>query len=113
MSAKAIQGTFGSQFYHAIFAGWLIALTAWLVSATAYTGAQIALIWQTPAPLAALEFRHSIAGSVEAFFGAAAGITTWLAALGDFSVPTVLGNIVGGVVFVAMLNHGQVSSKRS
>jgi formate/nitrite transporter FocA (FNT family) len=28
-------------------------------------------------------------------------------------VPAVLGNIVGGVVFVAMLNHGQVSSKRS
>lgn len=113
MSAKAIEGSFGLQFYHAIFAGWLIALTAWLVSATAYTGAQIALIWLTTAPIAALDFRHSIAGSVEAFFGAAMGITTWLGALDGFTVPTVLGNIVGGVVFVAMLNHGQVSSKRS
>jgi len=113
MSAKAMEGSFGLQFYHAIFAGWLIALTAWLVSATAYTGAQIALIWLTTAPIAALDFRHSIAGSVEAFFGASTGITTWLGALGDFTVPTVLGNIVGGVVFVAMLNHGQVSSKRS
>jgi formate/nitrite transporter FocA (FNT family) len=101
------------QFYHAIFAGWLIALTAWLVSATTFTGAQIALIWLTTAPIAALDFRHSIAGSVEAFFGAASGITTWWAALGGFAVPTVLGNIVGGVLFVAILNHSQVSSKRS
>ena len=113
MSGKAMEGYFGLQFYHAIFAGWLIALTAWLVSATTFTGAQIALIWLTTAPIAALEFRHSIAGSVEAFFGAASGMTTWAGALGGFTVPTVLGNIVGGVLFVAILNHSQVSGKRS
>jgi formate/nitrite transporter FocA (FNT family) len=113
MSAKALEGTFGSQFYHAIFAGWLIALTAWLVSATSFTGAQIALIWLTTAPIAALEFRHSIAGSVEAFFAVSSGLATWATAVGGFTVPTVLGNIVGGVLFVAMLNHGQVSGKRS
>jgi formate/nitrite transporter FocA (FNT family) len=113
MSVKTLEGAFGSQFYHAIFAGWLIALTAWLVSATSFTGAQIALIWLTTAPIAALEFRHSIAGSVEAFFAASSGLTTWPAAIGGFTVPTVLGNIVGGVLFVAMLNHGQVSGKRS
>jgi formate/nitrite transporter FocA (FNT family) len=113
MSGKALEGSFGSQFYHAIFAGWLIALTAWLVSATTFTGAQIALIWLTTAPIAALDFRHSIAGSVEAFFAASSGISSWSAALGGFAVPAVLGNIVGGVIFVAMLNHGQVSGKRS
>jgi formate-nitrite transporter family protein len=113
MGGKALEGSFAMQFYHAIFAGWLIALTAWLVSATSFTGAQIALIWLTTAPIAALDFRHSIAGSVEAFFAASSGITTWATALGGFTVPAVLGNIVGGVVFVAMLNHGQVSSKRS
>ncbi|MEP7067234.1 MAG: formate/nitrite transporter family protein [Gemmatimonadota bacterium] len=113
MSTKALEGTFGSQFYHAIFAGWLIALTAWLVAATTFTGAQIALIWLTTAPIAALEFRHSIAGSVEAFYAASSGLTSWALALGGFTVPTVLGNIVGGVIFVAMLDHGQVSGKRS
>jgi formate/nitrite transporter FocA (FNT family) len=113
MSVKTLEGAFGSQFYHAIFAGWLIALTAWLVSATSSTGAQIALIWLTTAPIAALEFRHSIAGSVEAFFAASSGLTTWLTAVGGFTVPAILGNIVGGVLFVAMLNHGQVSGKRS
>jgi formate/nitrite transporter FocA (FNT family) len=113
MSVSSLEGAFGSQFYHAIFAGWLIALTAWLVSATSFTGAQIALIWLTTAPIAALEFRHSIAGSVEAFFAASSGLTTWAAAIGGFTVPAILGNVVGGVIFVAMLNHGQVAGKRS
>jgi formate-nitrite transporter family protein len=113
MSTKALEGSFLMQFYHAIYAGWLIALTAWLVSATTFTGAQIALIWLTTAPIAALDFRHSIAGSVETYFAAWSGIAPWTQALGGFTVPTVLGNIVGGVIFVAMLNHGQVSSKRS
>ncbi len=102
-------GSFGEQFYHAIFAGWLIALTAWLVAATSQTSAQILLIWLTTAPIAALNFRHSIAGSVEVFFVAAGGHATWAAA-GMFILPAVLGNIVGGVTFVAMLNHGQVST---
>lgn len=113
MSTRTLEGTFFMQFYHAIYAGWLIALTAWLVSATTYTGAQIALIWMTTAPIAALDFRHSIAGSVEAYFAAGSGLATWMQAVGGFTLPTVLGNIVGGVIFVAMLNHGQVSSKRS
>ncbi len=104
-----LNGGFGEQFYHAIFAGWLIALTAWLVAATTQTGAQIFLIWLTTAPIAALDFRHSIAGSVEVLFVAASGHATWAAA-GMFILPAVLGNIVGGVTFVAMLNHGQVST---
>ncbi len=104
-----LDGTFAQQFYHAIFAGWLIALTAWLGAATTQTGAQIFLIWLTTAPIAALNFRHSIAGSVEVFFVAASGHSSWAQA-GMFILPAVMGNVVGGVTFVAMLNHGQVST---
>jgi formate/nitrite transporter FocA (FNT family) len=109
LGQHVVSGSFGEQFYHAIFAGWLIALTAWLVAATTQTGAQIFLIWLTTAPIAALNFRHSIAGSVEAFFVASSSNATWAAAV-LFIVAAVLGNVVGGVTFVAMLNHGQVST---
>lgn len=112
LSSPLLAGSFGAQLYHAVFAGWLIALTAWLVSATSHTGAQIFLIWLTTAPIAALDFRHSIAGAVEVFFVAASGTATWGSALGGFVAPAVLGNIIGGVIFVAMLNHGQVSTAR-
>ena len=109
LGSALFDGSFGAQFYHAIFAGWLIALTAWLVAATSQTSAQILLIWLTTAPIAALDFRHSIAGSVEVFFVAASGHQTWAAAA-MFVLPAVIGNVVGGVTFVAMLNHGQVST---
>jgi formate/nitrite transporter FocA (FNT family) len=64
----------------------------------------------TTAPIAAFGFRHSIAGSVEAFWRAARGTATWAAMLGDFVVPAVIGNVVGGVLLVALLNHGQVNA---
>ena len=106
------EGAFGFVFYRAIFGGWLVALMAWLVASTRYTGAQIALVWLATAPIAAFGFRHSIAGAVEAFYRAAAGDATWGAMLGSFLVPAVLGNVVGGVLLVALLNHGQVAASR-
>lgn len=110
LSTTMLTASFAKTFYAAIFAGWLIALTAWLVEATQSTLAQIVLIWLTTAPISALDFRHSIAGSVEAMFAAASGTATWSHTLGGFVVPAVLGNIVGGVLFVALINHGQVSA---
>jgi formate/nitrite transporter FocA (FNT family) len=48
---------------------------------------------------------------VEAFYLAAIGGTGWGNAVGEFVIPAVLGNIVGGVIFVALLNHGQVAAE--
>ena len=113
MDKVAEQGTSGGfvdVFYRAIFGGWLVAVMAWLVAATHMTGAQIALIWLSTAPIAALGFRHSIAGSVEAFWRVFRGDAGWGAMVGEFVVPAVLGNIVGGVLLVALLNHGQVKA---
>jgi formate/nitrite transporter FocA (FNT family) len=113
VAGHAVSGSFGEVAYLAIFAGWLIALMAWLVASTRATGAQILLIWLTTAPIAALGFPHSIAGAVEAFYLAATGGVSWGQAVGGFIVPAVLGNIVGGVTLVAFLNYGQVGAARS
>jgi hypothetical protein len=32
--------------------------------------------------------------------------------LGDFVIPSVLGNAVGGVLLVALLNYGQVAAEK-
>jgi len=93
----------------AIFAGWLVGLMAWLVASTRATGAQIVLIWLTTAPIAAFGLRHSIAGSVEAFYRATSGAASWGTMLGGFLVPAIVGNVIGGVILVALLNYGQVS----
>ena len=97
-------------FYKAIWAGWLVALMAWLLNSTRDTTAQIILIWLATAPIAAFGFRHSIAGSTEAFYLVARGAISVGDALLTFELPALAGNILGGVVLVAMVNHGQTGS---
>jgi formate/nitrite transporter FocA (FNT family) len=94
-------------FYKAIWAGWLIALMAWLLNSTRNTVAQIMLIWLATMPIAAFGFRHSIAGASEAFYLVSTGSISLGDALLTFELPALAGNIIGGVVLVAMVNHGQ------
>ena len=112
LAARATDGGFWLVAYQAVFAGWLIALLSWLLGATKSTGAQLVLIWLTTAPIAAFTFRHSIAGAVEAFYRAAEGDASWGAMLGEFVLPAVLGNAVGGVLLVALLNYSQVAAEQ-
>ncbi len=112
LAAEATSGSFGRIVYAGVFAGWLIALLSWLLASTHATGAQIVLIWICTAPIAALGFRHSIAGSVEAFYRAASGGAGWGEMLLGFVLPAVIGNAIGGVLLVALLNYGQVVTER-
>src|SRR3982751_912375 len=104
IATEVSAGGFGHVLYAGIFAGWLIALLSWVLAATHDTTAQIVLVWLCTAPISALHFRHSIAGSVEAFYRASAGGASWGSMLGDFVVPAVIGNAIGGVLLVALLN---------
>jgi formate/nitrite transporter FocA (FNT family) len=97
--------------YQGIFAGWLIALLTWVLASTRRTGAQLALIWILTAPISAFGFKHSIVGSVEAFYRAWAGSTGWAPMVG-FIAAAVIGNTIGGVLLVALLNYGQVATER-
>lgn len=111
LAAESTGGGFGEVFYKAIFGGWLIALLTWLLASTVDTIAQLFLIWVTTAPIAAFHFRHSIAGSVEAFYRAITGTAGWSEMLGGFVVPALLGNAIGGVILVALFNYGQVAEE--
>ena len=112
VATEATRGTFSENFYLAIFAGWLIALLAWLIASTHNSIAQMALIWLTTACISAFGFRHSIAGAVEAWYRAFTGDATWGAMTGEFILPAVLGNTLGGVVLVALLNYAQVKGDK-
>jgi formate/nitrite transporter FocA (FNT family) len=111
ISRQATEGGFVKIAYTAIFAGWLMALLAWLLASTTSTLAQIVLIWLCTAPIAAMHFRHSIVGSIEAFYRAALGDASW-GGMVSFVAAAVVGNAVGGVLLVALLNHSQVVADR-
>lgn len=95
-------------FVSAILAGWLMALGAWIVLATYSTLSQIVCLYIVTFLIGLGGFHHSIAGSIELF--AAYFSTTSL----SFSqLPVVIttmlaGNLVGGSLFVAVLNYGHI-----
>jgi formate/nitrite transporter FocA (FNT family) len=89
-----------------IFAGWLIAMLVWMRAALD-TG-QIPLIVIMTYFVALGGFTHIIAGSIEALFLVMTGVIPWMAYLSGYMFPTLLGNTLGGVSLVAVLNHAQV-----
>ena len=91
-----------------IFAGWLIALLVWVLP-FAETG-RVAVIILMTYVLALGSFTHVIAGSVDTFYLVVVGAKSWGQSLGGFMLPTLLGNIIGGVALVAALNHAQVKA---
>lgn len=109
LGRKAVEPGFAGVLLKAVFAGWLIALMVWLMpaAATARFFVIITVTWL----IAAAEFSHVIAGSAEGAFAAFHGAIGWRAYVLGFLVPAFIGNSVGGVVFVALLNHAQVKGE--
>jgi formate-nitrite transporter family protein len=103
---KVYASHFPATLLSAIFAGWLIALMVWLLP-VAETG-RVTIIIIITYVVGIGGFAHIIAGSVNAFYILLAGEASFAELATRFFVPTVLGNIIGGVAFVAALNHAQV-----
>ncbi|HZQ37602.1 MAG TPA: formate/nitrite transporter family protein [Dehalococcoidia bacterium] len=103
---EALSGGFGTIVLRGIFAGWLIALMVWLLPAAEGARVQIIIIVTYLVGLAGLA--HIIAGSIEVLYLVTTGEASALDFLGRFMLPTLIGNIIGGVSLVAALNHAQV-----
>ena len=109
LGAKAVEPGFEGVLFKGVFAGWLIALMVWLMPAAA--SARILVIVAVTWLIGVAQFSHVIAGSAEAGFATLQGQISWNQYLLDFLVPALIGNSIGGVVFVALLNHAQVKEE--
>ncbi|MGZ3598402.1 MAG: formate/nitrite transporter family protein [Ktedonobacterales bacterium] len=105
----AIRGDFVTTLLRAIMAGWLIALMVWLQPAADTARLQVIILITYLVGIGG--FAHIIASSVEVMYLASVGTISWLTYFGGFLVPTLIGNIIGGVVLVAVLNYAQVATE--
>lgn len=103
---EALKPTFSEILVRGILAGWLIALMVWLLPAadTQKLWVIIIITWI----VGAASLSHIIAGSVEALYAVAAGAWPWTSYVVNFLIPVFIGNCIGGVGLVAILNYGQV-----
>jgi formate/nitrite transporter FocA (FNT family) len=110
ISRQALHGDFWSIFLRAVFAGWLIALMVWMLPNSQPERAWIILIITYLVALG--HFSHIIVGSVEVLYLVLTqGVSVWTF-FSQFFAPCLFGNIVGGVVLVALLNYAQSDLER-
>lgn len=106
LGREAVEPGFVTVLVKGVFAGWLIALMVWLMPAS--KGSRFFVIVAVTWLISAARFSHVIAGSIETAFAAMQGEISWADQLLRFLIPALIGNSIGGVVFVALLNHAQV-----
>ena len=109
ISHQAVSGQFWPTAIKSIFAGWLIALMIWLLPSA--RSARLLVIMLLTYVVALGGFSHVIAGSVEAFYAMFAGQASVYDYLTGFFAPTIIGNTIGGVALVALLNHAPLVSE--
>jgi formate-nitrite transporter family protein len=108
MARDAARPDLLTMFAKAIPAGWLIAMIPWASPSAPQSRLWIALIFAYAVGVA--EFSHIIAGTVDVLVGVFSGAISWGTFGVRFFLPTLVGNTIGGALFVATLGHAQVKS---
>jgi len=95
-------------FVGGLFAGWLMGLLAWLITAAQETTSRLLLVLIVTGTIGLLHLPHSIAGNVEVLFGLFVSSSISVSDYVGFLALATVGNAVGGAVFVALLKYGHV-----
>lgn len=109
ISYHMMENSWWEMLVRGIFSGWLIAMLVWMMP-TAAT-AKFWVIVVITYVIAAGDFTHIVAGSVEAFLLVLQGQLALSTMFVDFFVPVLIGNIFGGTFLFALLSYGQVSQE--
>lgn len=95
-----------------MLAGWLMGLLSWLVTSSQDTISRIVIIILITSVIGFGGLHHSIVGSIEIFAGMLISkditVTNYL----TVQSMATLGNIIGGVVFVAFIKYSHVNPRR-
>jgi formate/nitrite transporter FocA (FNT family) len=107
MGSNAAAGDAAHFFWSGVIGGWLIALVAWIVTASHWTIGQLTVIYLLTFVVGAGRFAHCIAGSCEILAAVMHGTIPPFAYF-HWLLPATIGNICGGTIIVSLLNYGQV-----
>lgn len=97
----------------AVLAGWLMALLSWIITSTKTISSKIMVIYIITFIIAMAGLHHSIVGSIEVFAGVLVSSKITIIDYLSFQSTALLGNAIGGVVFVALLKYGAFVAKNS
>jgi formate-nitrite transporter family protein len=110
LGKEAVGNNTAHVFWSGVIGGWLIALVAWTVTASQWTIGQMAMVWLLTFVVGVGKLAHCIATSGEILSAVVAG-NAEIGAYLHWLLFATLGNIMGGVVIVSLLNYGQVKDE--
>ena len=109
IASRVFQPSFGHGVLVAAFSGCLIGLMVWLLPPSG--AAKPLIIILLTYAIAICHFTHVVAGAVEAAYAVAAGNGTVGGYAVHFLLPTLTGNVLGGTLLAALLNHAPVAGE--
>lgn len=106
MGRSSIEQDWFTLFSKAVIAGWIVAAMVWLVHSARDTISKIFFVFTLMYFIGVAELYHIITSSVEVFFLAyRVEDVNFLEIVPEFVLPVLLGNMIGGIIFVAVLNY--------
>jgi formate-nitrite transporter family protein len=106
VSRQILDHSWAGTVFLGVGAGFLMAAMVWLLPGA--ESAQFYVVVMMTWLIAAGGFNHVVAGSMEAFMLALNGELGIWPMLGNFFVPVLIGNVVGGTALFALLAYAQV-----
>ncbi|QJP34818.1 formate/nitrite transporter family protein [Nonlabens sp. Ci31] len=100
-------------FVSSVLAGWLMALLSWIITSTERASGKIMIIYMITFIIAIAGLHHSIVGNIEVFAGFLTSDKISFVDYLTFQFTSLVGNAVGGVVFVAILKYGAFLANNS
>jgi formate/nitrite transporter FocA (FNT family) len=112
LARKGFETSFSSLFFKAAFAGLIVAGVVWLVYAVTDSLARIVIVYLSFLAIPTADLFHVVVSFTEVVYLVLTADVSLLAGLGGFVLPVLLGNTVGGVVLVTVVNYFQTTDER-
>lgn len=112
LAEHALQVPAADLFWKGMFAGWLVASMVWLNHAARDTVTRFFLVFAIMFLIPTADLYHCIVGACEALYLVFQGGASLADAAIGFFLPVVIGNTVGGVLLVAIVNYAQTRAGR-
>lgn len=108
----AMGTTWSALFYKGVFAGGLVATMVWLVHAARETISRVLIVYSIMIIIPIADLFHCVVGACEVLYLVFVGAEGVVPVFTQFFVPVVLGNTLGGIVFVALVNFSMTENRR-
>lgn len=108
---EGVETGWWTLFFKALFAGWLVAGVVWLDHSARDTISRFVMIYIVFYTISAAKLYHVVVTACDALYLVFTGSMGLWPLFAEFWLPVLLGNTVGGVVLVTLVNYGQTTER--